>query len=245
MDEINRFLSNFKKLESELVKLSSLDDDYISFSRALSNVYQRKINDVVSDEDNYDILKQASDLRNILSHENNVCIPTSSFNEKFEEIVDAIVNPLTCLDIATLRKDLTFASVDDKITSVCKLMNERGYSNIPVYDNGKVIGVFSRTTFFDYLYKKKNISINDNTINDLREEIIFSSHTAEDFLFVSRKVKAYSLLNYFSKKRIGDKRISLIFVTENGKKDEFVLGVLTESDLLKIPLYKRKIQDKI
>ena len=159
MDEINRFLSNFKKLESELVKLSSLDDDYISFYRALSNVYQRKINDVVSDEDNYDILKQASDLRNILSHENNVCIPTSSFNEKFEEIVDAIVNPLTCLDIATLRKDLTFASVDDKITSVCKLMNERGYSNVPVYDNGKVIGVFSRTTFFDYLYKKKNIRI--------------------------------------------------------------------------------------
>lgn len=155
MDEINRFLSNFKKLESELVKLSSLDDDYISFSRALSNVYQRKINDVVSDEDNYDILKQASDLRNILSHENNVCIPTSSFNEKFEEIVDAIVNPLTCLDIATLRKDLTFASVDDKITSVCKLMNERGYSNIPVYDNGKVIGVFSRTTFFDTFIRKR------------------------------------------------------------------------------------------
>ena len=117
MDEINRFLSNFKKLESELVKLSSLDDDYISFSRALSNVYQRKINDVVSDEDNYDILKQASDLRNILSHNNDVCIPADNFLSRFKKIVSLVTKKTDAYTICN-KKIIVKRIVTDVSTSI-------------------------------------------------------------------------------------------------------------------------------
>ena len=78
-ERIDCFLTVFKDLEKELVRISRLKDDYISFSRALNHIYYNRMNPVVSQRDCYDFLKTASDLRNILSHENDVCAPSEKF----------------------------------------------------------------------------------------------------------------------------------------------------------------------
>ena len=93
-ERIDKFLSLFKKLEKELIALSKIrDSEYVSFSRALNKVHYDKLNPIIASQDNYDFLKTCSDVRNLLSHEENTVIPTDSFIQQFMKIIDSIFNP--------------------------------------------------------------------------------------------------------------------------------------------------------
>ncbi len=242
MDEINKFLSNFKSLEKKLIDISGLENEYTSFSRALSKVHFDKLNELVSDDQIYDFLRSASDLRNILSHQNDICVPSTEFNAKFEEIVNEIINPLECIDIATKGNDIMYVELSSNVINVVNEMEKRHYSHVPVIKGGKVIGVFSRSIFFEYIYFNKKLVVNNEYIvEDFIRQTDLQKHLNESFVFVSRKIKAYALLKYFSKKKAGERRVSVVFITENGRPEERLLGVLTETDLLKLPLYERQI----
>ena len=60
------FLNTFKNLEVELISLARLNDDYVSFSRALNKVYTNRLNPIVSDADVYDFFDIASITSKIL-----------------------------------------------------------------------------------------------------------------------------------------------------------------------------------
>lgn len=243
MNETDRFLDNFKRLERKLIEISTLNDKYVSFSRALNKVYYSHLCPAISNKETHDFLKSASDLRNIISHQVDICLPTKEFNDKFEELVTEIINPLECIDIATKGKDIFYVKRGYRVVPVVRKMVEKHLSHVPVIEGERVIGVFSKSTFFDYLYSNGKLTIDDSyIIGDFLRENDVMSHFGETYIFVSKDVKAYSLLNHFVKKKAGEKRTSVIFITEDGKKDSRLLGVLTETDLLKLPLYERKIK---
>lgn len=59
-ERIEQFLTLFKELESEVLKINGdCSDDYVNFSRALNNVYHLKKNEILSDYENYSFLKLA------------------------------------------------------------------------------------------------------------------------------------------------------------------------------------------
>lgn len=58
-ERIDTFLSSFKELEKTLIILSGLQDDYVSFSRALNVIYKEKSNPLISKRENYEFLKTA------------------------------------------------------------------------------------------------------------------------------------------------------------------------------------------
>ena len=57
-------------------------------------------------------------------------------------------------------------------------------------------------------------------------------HTSERFMFVNANLPIMDLRENFVKKK-GEKRLVMLFLTENGKKDEPLLGILTAGDFLK------------
>ncbi len=233
-EKIDTFLTNFKALEKELVSISKLKGDYISFSRALNHIYYNRLNPIISVRDNFDLLKTASDLRNILSHEIDVCAPSDSFLKKFNEICESILHPYSCYDVCV--KDIESCTGSSTISEVLAKMDEKKLSHIPVINSkGDVIGVFSRTSLFDYLMLHPDASFDEtSTINDLNEVIGFQSHSNEAFYFVSRRLSVYKAFEKISKTRAHEKMTGMLFVTENGKQNEKVLGVITLTDLAKI-----------
>ena len=76
----------------------------------------------------YEFLKTASDLRNILSHRNNVCVPSEEFLKKFKKITDEIIHPAKCEDIATKGNDLVLCHPGNKILDVIDAMSKKSFS---------------------------------------------------------------------------------------------------------------------
>ena len=231
------FLNTFKNLEVELIAMARLNDDYVSFSRALNKVYTNRLNPIVSDADVYEFLKTASDLRNILSHRNNVCVPSEEFVTKFKKIANEIIHPSKCEDVATKGNDLVLCHPGNKVIDIIDAMSKKSLSHIPVLDKGKIIGVFSRTTFFDYYVQNRRLCVdNDFTIRDFIDYINVNSHSNERYLFVKPNTSLYDVYKELSlRKEPKKKRLSCIFVTSNGKNDGRLIGIITEADMVKIP----------
>ncbi len=232
----SQFLTQFKKLEKELLGIAKLRDDYVSFSRALNHIYYNRLNPIISQRDNYDFLRTASDVRNILSHETDVCVPTNDFINRFFKISQSIISPYTCYQVAT--KNIDTCHYSDYVFSICELMDEKDLSHIPVLNNEETVtGVFSRSSLFDYRQKFKHLNITDEfTIGDLREVLELNSHSNEVFIFVERNLNILSAFELIQKRKAHDKNVALLLVTEHGKKNEKLLGVITMVDLAKYNL---------
>lgn len=232
MDEKQRtdeFLECFKEIEKIIVRLADKkDDDYVSFSRALNTVYYQKKNAVICNEENYSFLRSASDLRNILSHENDVCAPSINFLNKTKSILVKLTNENSVYDACT--KKIVSCSLTENYLFVMKKMEENGLSHLPILYKGMVNGVFSRSTIFDYLSDGMKLS-DDLVIKDFASVTDFNKHHNETFLFVSKNTSISKVFSYLSKREPHKKNVVCLFVTENGKKDERLLGICTMSDL--------------
>lgn len=229
------FLELFRDLEQELCTLAKFKDSYVSFSRALNQVHYERLNPVVASGEVYEFLKTASDLRNLLSHRNDVAEPTPEFLARFRRIVSSVLYPLTCFDIATKGDDIMICRPAEQVKDVVQQMNKRRLSHIPVYDSDRsFLGVFSRTTFFEAFAAGENLSLGGDTrIEDLLGYIDINRHGTERYLFVSKKTSTIDVYQYLVKKKSTERRLSCIFVTKNGNAKEALLGVVTESDLFK------------
>lgn len=233
-ERIDTFLSLFKKLEKELVAQSKIrDSEFISFSRALNKIHYDRLNPVIASQDNYDFLKTASDVRNLLSHEENTVIPTEDFILRFKKITMSVLHPLKCIDIAT--RDVFTCSRGTSLYKVMQVMDEKNLSHVPILDNrGMVTGVFSRETFFDKIISQKECTISDELlISDFEEEYSLSGHRNESYFFVSRTLSIEKAYDYLIKKNAREKKVALLLVTEHGKPEEKLLGVITALDLAK------------
>jgi CBS domain-containing protein len=233
-ETIDTFLTAFKQLEKELLSEAELKDDYVSFSRALNHLYYNRLNPVISNRDNYEFLKTASDVRNLLSHEVTSVVPTAAFLAQFQKIVQAILNPLTCYEVAT--KSISSCSYGDGLYKVLALMDEKSLSHLPILDSmGRVVGVFSRDVFFDYLLLNKTVAFSDDLqVSDFKEVLPLDSHLNESYLFVSRYTSLHDAYQLMVKKNAHDKNVGLLLVTEHGKSDERLLGVITLTDLARL-----------
>lgn len=227
------FLATFKTFEAFLSRLVKTKGEFTSYSQALNIAYSQKLSPILTG-DNYDFLRSVGELRNILSHNNDVCNPNPEFLYKFLLIADSMMYPLKSIDIATPYSKMMKASMNYKVGKLIFNMKEKGFTHVPVAENNKLIGVFSVSTFFDKaLTGGFSYSPND-TVKDY--ESLLDSHNTERFIFVSKDVSAFSLRDMLKKTKVHEKRAAVIFVTDNGSNNGKLLGMITETDLLKIKI---------
>ena len=114
-------------------------------------------------------------------------------------------------------------------------MKENVYTHIPVLDNKVVIGVFSEKFFLgaltevEIIYDKFTTRFNDEFIF---KHCLIDNHVTEVFEFVSKNTYLEDVKEMFKKSFSQHKRLSLIFITEHGRKDEKLLGIITPWDVL-------------
>jgi len=237
MDEKERtesFLSAFKRLEKGMVSLSDLGGDYVSFSRALNYVYDHRLSPLVSRSENYDFFKTASDVRNILAHEENPIVPTDAFLKRFLALTEAFLNPLSCYQAAT--KAIVSVSLKTPIPTAIARMEKEGLSHLPILDaDGVVLGVFSRSAFFDAMAEQGKIEVDEEArVIDFLSVSGLESHHNESFPFVPRDLSVRKAYEGMMRRKPHEKNVALLLVTEHGKSKERLLGVLTASDLARV-----------
>ena len=94
------FLATFKTFEAFLSRLVKTKGEFTSYSQALNIAYSQKLSPILTG-DNYDFLRSVGELRNILSHNNDVCNPNPEFLYKFLLIADSMMYPLKSIILCT------------------------------------------------------------------------------------------------------------------------------------------------
>ena len=135
------------------------------------------------------------------------------------------------------RDKIISCSLADTISSVIARMMEKRISHAPVLDEGgKVIGVFSESTMMKVWRAKIRLG-HKATMQKLSKIISLAGHKSKDkynvdvFKFVSKDATAASLQQAFQTALENDERIGLFLVTENGNKNESLLGITTPWDI--------------
>ena len=177
-------------------------------------------------------------LRNSLAHiekfnnDDNFIIKANLIKALKNEIED-IKKPLLAIDICRPIDKVIYANINDLLIPLIEKMVNEGYSHIPILSNGILVGVFSENSVFNSLYKTGNNSLNNSTkVSEYLPFIDIDKHSSRYFLFVSKNIKVDNLYELFNNKK-QNKKLAMIFITENGKVDENVLGIITSYDLIK------------
>ena len=182
-----------------------------------------------------DLLRE---IRNILSHNAGpggepVVEPSDEMLKRLDEIIDYVKRPHMAAEFGTPADKVYCASPNDMVVHVMRGMYKNGYSHVPVAEKGSPMGVFSVKSLFDYLVDRGLDNVNDDLrIGDLGRHIGFEGRVGERYMFVSAGTSIVEVRQMFQKYTEKNRRMSAVFVTENGVQGEPLICMLTPWDVL-------------
>jgi len=227
------FMELFNALEQFLrVEYNQDSYAYAGFMATIYRIRKANKNQIISNRYNFDIIQQASQIRNIIAHNNDVVLPTDGFMKKFSELVEKITNPIRVEHIMIPFSRPKTANLDNTIDDAVTLLKQFGFNTIPIINHGTLMGFFTEKSPYDYLSMNKNISINKSmTIKDILEACDLNSDPRRYFAFVNRKLKAEDAYDQFNKDSKARRELLLLLVTENGDPKEKLLGIVALRDI--------------
>lgn len=178
-------------------------------------------------------------VRNFLVHTPRVrnvypVIPSDDMIRILEKCVARVKSPTKAMEFAVRRENMFTASLGDKITKVTDYMNSRGFTHIPIFDEDKLLGVFSDNVIYSYICDRGTVHIDEDT--ELFEFINYlglSYHINEYFAFMKADATLYEAADLFSIDSKSMKQLAVIFFTDNGRSDGNIKGMMTPYSLLR------------
>lgn len=231
MNKSNEFLQLYKTIED------LLEAKYRQEGREVSScVYQ-----FLCDKESMPFrlkLDLSRQVRNLLSHSADVdgispVTPAEPLIQCLKDVIAYLKKPILASSRGTGIQRLLKATAKDRVVWLSKKMEEKGYSHVPVLEKGKVVGVFSVSTFFSLAKDGKLYEISDQTtISDILSYISIESHTTERFLFLKKNDTVYDIKNAFSKRKAGEMRVAGVFVTSDGTDKTNLVSFVTPWDVM-------------
>ncbi|HAZ37401.1 MAG TPA: hypothetical protein DEF85_00095 [Clostridiaceae bacterium] len=223
------FLSIYNEID-EYMRRRLNADNRVPFKRMVDILIKK---DKVFDRYKDDLFDFAR-LRNAIVHNpygskaEPIAEPHDLIVEKFKKIKNEIMNPVRLIDIAVKGNDIYSATLDDDALEVMEKMNDNSYTHVPVLENGLLIGVFSLYSVFAYLTENEGSQITNQTkVGDLRDYISLEKHQGEYFKFEPKNCLVIDVEDLFIKRLENNRRLVMIFVTENGNSDNKLLGIVS------------------
>ncbi len=177
--------------------------------------------------------------RNLLSHHGKIdgeyiVEPSEPAVEKMREILEYAKNPPVAMQAARPANELFKADFEDSVAKVSEIMEKRGFSHVPVLDGrGILVGVFSVGTLFTFLRSYPDKDVRSLKIGDLKDVIRPERHSTEQFAFVDRNATCHKIKEIFNHEGPSIRRVAAVFVTQNGKQNTPLLGMITPWDIIK------------
>jgi CBS domain-containing protein len=184
-------------------------------------------------------LRLLRELRNYIVHEKkpDVLDPVVVSDQALrflEKTIEGLKRPKTAFSVCVPRERILFASLSTPVISLMKSMLERNISHVPVLDSeGIVYGVFSGAMMFAALSAPNPIAITQHTTMRAFDAFLpIHKHFGERYWFVGRNAPLEEVIEHFGATLKDGKKLKMLFVTENGKLGERVLGLITPWDIL-------------
>lgn len=181
-----------------------------------------------------DDLIDYSRLRNAIVHQGSVdriiAEPHPEVVEKIEKIDRLINTPPRAIDTVS-RKDVLCCNSNDSIKNVIKLISSSGYSNIPVYKDGKIEGIANGQRILDelgqVLIAEGNI---DLFLSNPVDKIVAPLSTSVYYVIKNEDITVEDALKVFH----DNSKMLAVLITPNGTDAEKIIGMITGADVLKM-----------
>lgn len=226
MSKTEQFLDLYKQLETACSNILGIQKN--NFISALS--HRADFKNIGSE------LDYIRDVRNLLTHrpqidEKYAVEPTDAIIDLLESIIKKINDPLTAMEIMVPVSNILYGTFDSKVLSAMNEMYKKAFTHLPILDDQRVVGVFSDNTLMNYILHGNNEVSSDITFSQIEDVLSFNQHPAETFRFVKRNELVSNISDLFDKSLKDSERIGMIFVTEHGKSEEKLLGIITAWDV--------------
>lgn len=226
-----RFLEMFRELE-EVLALQYCD----------TRKYSSSVMEYINDRSNpyyREELNTCREIRNLLTHHADIggkaiVEPSDEVMDLLEKILQYVSNPPLVLEYATPFERLLITSPEQRAFTVMHKMKGRGFSHVPVLDKGVFCGIFSNSLPFAYILEYECGITRDFTIADFGKLLEIDNHCTERYLFAPKTMTVRQAGKAFETVGSDKKRLAMILITEHGRPNEKILGVLTPFDVLHI-----------
>ncbi|ACV21989.1 CBS domain-containing protein [Slackia heliotrinireducens] len=227
-DLTETYLDLYRQLETIVRGTYSLDDraSVVTFLRRQPR-YERW----------RDRIEYCADVRNLLSHRPKVgsefaVQPSQEMVDFLQRLIFDIQGGTSAMDACVRKEDMLTCTWDSDVRPAIEEMNRRGFSYLPVVEDGRVTAVFGADSLCAYLAECDIVSFDELRFSDLREWMGFDGRDRIVFLFRPRNASLDSIAQDFEDQFHIGKRVGVVFLTNLGRQGERVLGMLTAWDVL-------------
>ena len=225
-DRVDEFLDLYKQLEQ------SLKINYFSDSGRYESVVARFENSSASG-DLKDEIGSIREIRNLLQHHPKVggqyiVEPSDSIMDALRKAIRRASHPKLAIDFGVPEQRIFKTTLESGLMRVIRVMQERGFSHVPVIEEGKLYGVLSAYSVFEFIAQQGVAILTDTTkVKAMCDYLPVGKHKNEYYLFMPKTATFTDADKAFEKRDNRGRRLVVIFITETGKQDEPILAMLT------------------
>ena len=227
MSDINRtdeFLDKYKQMEVLVRSEYNLGNNDSVMNFLISN------NEFKALENELDLCR---DTRNLLSHNPKIngeyaVYPSEEMIKLLEKVIQKVTQPIKASNIMVKKSELCFMGMEDKVADAMAAMKEHSYKYIPILADGVLVGMFSAKTVLEIMVNEgADIFKGDITFEGIKNYISIENVSSKTFAFVGNSTLLSEIKEIFKDDVDNKERINIIFVTQHGKKEEKLLGIIT------------------
>ena len=227
----DEYTKKYIEFETAIKKRNNIEKydtrtDYIKIDKILSK--------------NYNLWSMYRDLRNLLSHEHrvrnlNYLVVSQECYNAFVKDVEKVLHPKKAFNIA--HSPVVTANADSIISEVISNMLENNYTCTPIVnDKGVLLGVFSPHSLMLYFeFNKKELlaeAPQHTSISEIMQFCGIDNDQDVEYKFIQKDMDEFEIKSLFEESYSKNKRLEALFVTEHGKANEKILGIITNWDII-------------
>ncbi len=229
-----RFMHAFNELHNVIAKRVNKEPD-TNFGELMGAAAKNRDKVIENYVDEIDFYRE---LRNLLTHhtingDEAVAQPSDSLIEEIEMVTEKIKYSKRVKDVF-LKRVRTF-DMNDPLENVLDVINQVRYTQFPVFDGDKLVGIVSSIGVTKYLAKAMN-----KDIRSIKETTVKHILEVEDdqklYEVISADTSIFTIEEIFSK-RIKEGRTTYILLIAKGNKIEKksdLIGIITPWDISRV-----------
>jgi predicted transcriptional regulator len=228
IDLIERFAADFNAVEQYLHVALAIEE-HETFAQLVHNYAKTH-----AGWGDAELLRRIAKIRNVIVHDKTEpfhypVVPTRAFNEELRKCKERLINPARALP--TFQRTVEIISIDDTLTRVLKTINHRDYSQFPVYQDKRFLGMLTENGVTRWLARHVVRTLSLVELDDIFVSHVLQSEEArKNHQFVPGDMRLDEVSALFAKQML----LEAVLVTASGKQTEELLGIATRWDILHI-----------
>ena len=231
MTNADRFIEKYKMFENLIRSTYDLKD-----SDSIVHYLCDERKDFTRYEDD---IRYCQQVRNLLQHRRKIngnypVEPSSDLLKLMDKLTEQIAGRLRCRDITVPFRKIFYKGLDDDIQETVKVMGEKSFALVPILENRRLVGVFNDHALFTFFTENPDMfqTREPFSFRDMRSYLDYRNRKHESVLFIQGDQFVDELKLEFENHFRQKKMLIAAFITEGGREDGEVLGMVTAWDIL-------------